>query len=72
MQLFQKEKSFSELFPTFLKCSSNFKYFKKKLTVIAFVFPKLRTLKMLLNKCPKSPALEDALTSNMVNVPKHC
>ena len=28
--------------------------------------------KMWLDKCLKSPVSEDPLTSNMLNVPKHC
>ena len=39
------------------------------MTLIAFVFPKLRTLKTWLDKCLKSPVLEDLFASNMVNVP---
>ena len=40
--------------------------------LIAFVFPKLRTLKMWLDKCLKSLVLEEPWRSNMVNVPKDC
>ena len=40
------------------------------MTLTAFVFPKLRTLKTWLDKCLKSPVLEDLFTSNMVNVPE--
>ena len=42
------------------------------MTLTAFVFPKLRTLKTWLDKCLKSPVLEDPSRRNMVNVPKHC
>ena len=42
------------------------------MTVTAFLFPKLRTLKTWLDKCLKSPASYDPWTSNMVNVPKLC
>ena len=42
------------------------------MTLTAFVFSKLRTLKTWLDKCLKSPASEDHSTRNMVNVPKHC
>ena len=38
------------------------------MTLIAFVFPKLRTLKTWLDKCLKNLVLEDLLTSKMVNV----
>ena len=41
------------------------------MTLIDFVFPKLRTLKTWLDKCLKSPVSEDPSTSNMVNVRKH-
>ena len=45
---------------------------KKKITLIDFVFLKLRTPKTWLDKCLKSPVLEDPSTSNMVDIPKHC
>ena len=41
------------------------------MTLTAFLFPKLQTLKTWLDKCLKSPVPEDPLTSNMVNVLKH-
>ena len=40
------------------------------MTLTGFVFPKLRTLKTWLDKCLKSPVLEDLFASNMVNVPE--
>ena len=39
--LSQKQKTFSHFFPAFLKCTLNFEYFQKKVTLIADVFPKL-------------------------------
>ena len=42
------------------------------MTVTAFLFRKIQTLKMWLDKCLKSPISEDTWRSNMVNVPKHC
>ena len=45
---------------------------KKKMTLTAFVFPKVHTLKRWLDNCLKSPLSEDPSTSNMVNVPRHC
>ena len=42
------------------------------MTLTAFVFPKLRTLKTWLDKCLKNLVSEDASISNTVNVPKHC
>ena len=42
------------------------------MTLIDFVFPKLRPPKTWSDKCLKSPVSEDLSTSNMMNVPKHC
>ena len=42
------------------------------MTLIAFVFPKLRTRKTWWDKCLKSHLSEDPPTSNMVNFQKHC
>ena len=50
MHLSQKQKNFSEFFCDFFKCISNFKYFQKKMTPIAYVFPKLRTPKDVVRK----------------------
>ena len=73
MQLSEKQKSLSQFFAPFLKPRLNFDDFeKKKMTPTAFVFPKLRTIKTWLDKCLKTPVLDDPLTRNMVNVPKHC
>ena len=72
MQLSEKEKTFSQLFAPFLKSNLNFERFETEMPLIAFIFPKLRTLKTWLDKCLKNPILEDPSKSNMVNVPKHC
>ena len=73
MILSQKEKNFSEFFNEILKSVLNFEHFeKKKMTLTAFVLPKLRTPKTSLDKCLKSHVSEDPLTNNMVNLPKHC
>ena len=45
MQLSQKQKRFSQFLSPFLKSRSNFEYMEKKMTLIANVFPKLRTSK---------------------------
>ena len=48
MQLSEKRKTFSQYFLAFMEVSSNFKYFwKKKMIVMANVFPKLQTVKIL-------------------------
>ena len=72
MQFSQKQKTFSELFAAFLEAIWNFERFEKEMASVTFVFPKLRTLKMWLDKWLKNPVPDDPSTSNMVNVPKHC
>ena len=44
----QKQNLFSEFFSAFLESALNFKYFQKKMTLIASVFPKLPTTKDML------------------------
>ena len=41
MDFSQKQKIFSEISSAFYKSALNFKYFQKKMTPIASVFPKL-------------------------------
>ena len=41
MQLFKKQKKFSEIFIAFLKSILNFKHLPKKMTLIAYVFPEI-------------------------------
>ena len=56
MQLSRKQKTFSEFFSAFLKSSLNFEHFqkkKKKMTLIAQVFPKLRTPKNIVTSMSK-------------------
>ena len=67
MLLSNKRETFSEFFTAFLKSTLNFESFVKKMTLRAFVFPKL-----LLDKCLECPVSDNHSTSNMVNVPKHC
>ena len=43
MHLSQKQKEFSELFCAFSKSTLNFEHFQTKMTLIAYVFPKLGT-----------------------------
>ena len=45
MQLNQEQKTFSEFFPPLLKFILQFEHFEKKMTLINFVFSKLRTPK---------------------------
>ena len=45
MHLSQKQKVFSEFFTAFFEFALNFEYFQKKMTLIAYVVPKLPTTK---------------------------
>ena len=42
MHLSQKEKIFSEFFSAFSESALNFEHFQKKMTLIAYVFSKLK------------------------------
>ena len=74
MQVSPKQKTFSEFFSAFLKSKLNFEDFqkKKKMSLIADVFPKLWTPKTWQDQCRKSIVSRDPSQSNMVNAPKHC
>ena len=48
MHLFQKQNNFSEFFSVFFNSALNSEYFHKKMTLIAYVFPKLPTTEDLL------------------------
>ena len=67
MQLSQEQKTFSHFFSLFLNSSLKFEHFQKKMALIIFVFSELRTPKISLDKCLRSPVLEDPQTSNTVN-----
>ena len=67
-----KTKNFFLFFLEFLKSGLTFEHFQTKMTVIDFLFPKLRTPKTWLDKRLKSPVSDDRSRSNMVNVSKHC
>ena len=54
MHLSQKEKIFCEFFCEFFKSALNFENFQKKMTLIAYVFPKLTTTKNVLRQMFKS------------------
>ena len=48
MVLSQKQKNFSEFFSSFFEFTLIFEHFQKKMTLIAYVFPKLPTTKDVL------------------------
>ena len=54
MHYSQKEKIFSRFFSSFSESALNFQQFQKKMTLIAYVFPKLTTTKNVLRQMSKS------------------
>ena len=48
MHLSEKQKIFSEFFSAFFESALNFEHFQKKMTLIAYVFPRLPTTKYVL------------------------
>ena len=57
MQLSQKPKTCSEFFDKFLKSTVNFENFQKKMTLMAWIFQKLRTPKNLVRSVSKRSRL---------------
>ena len=58
-------------------CEIYFKFWtfwKKKMSLIAYVLPKLETAREMVNweKCLKSPISEHPWTANMLKGPRHC
>ena len=54
MHLSHKEKIFSPFFSAFFESALNFEHFQKKMTLIAYVFPKLPNTKNVLRQMSKS------------------
>ena len=61
MHLSQKERFFSQFFSEFFKSPLNFEHFQKKMTLIAYVFPKLTTTKNVLRQMSKSSRFREPL-----------
>ena len=61
IHLSQKQKIFSQFFPAFFKSALNFEHFQKKMTLIAYVFPKLTTTKNVLRQMSKISRLGEPL-----------
>ena len=59
MHLSQKQKIFSEFFSAFFESALNSEHFQKKMTLIAYVFPKLPTTKTLLRQMSKSSRVRE-------------
>ena len=61
IHLSQKQKIFSRSFSSIFKSALNFEHFQKKMTLIAYVFPKLSTTKNLLRQMSKSSRFREPL-----------
>ena len=61
MHLSQKQNVFSQFFDAFFECALNFAHFQKKMTIIAYVFPKLPTTKDVLREMPNRSRLRRPL-----------
>ena len=59
MHLSQKQKISSEFFSAFFESALNSEHFQKKMTLIAYVFPKLTTTKSLLRQMSKSSSFRE-------------
>ena len=70
MHLSQKQKTFSQMFCSFLKSTLRFQHLKKKMAFRAYLFPKFRILKNI-DKYLRSLVSEDPSPAYMVNGLKH-
>ena len=61
IHLSEKQNIFSEFFSAFFESALNFQHFQKKMTLIAYVFPKLPTTNDVLREIPRKPRLRGPL-----------
>ena len=61
MHLSQKQKIFSQVSSVFFEYALNFEHFQQKMTLIAYVFPKLPTTKNVLRQMSKSSRFREPL-----------
>ena len=61
--LCEKQKIFSQYFSAFFESALNFEHFQKKMTLIAYVIPKIPTTKNLLRQMSKSFRFRERLDS---------
>ena len=67
MQLSKSLKTFSQHYPQFVQCPSNFKRFeKKKMRFIADAFPKLQTVKYMVRRMFGEPRFRPGLDNEHV------
>ena len=68
MQLSKKQIIFSEFFAPFLESISIFYHFKKGITLIAYIFPKIQTAKDVVKQMSKKLRFRTAFNSQHVKV----
>ena len=68
--LSKKQKTFSRFFSVFLKYTLNFESFPKKMTLIADVFPKLRSPKRMKKICTTLPLPYLLIPVNIIQLEK--
>ena len=61
MHLSQKQKIFSQFFSAFFESALNSEHFQKKMTLIAYVFPKIPSTKNVLRQMSKSSRFRERL-----------
>ena len=61
IHLSQKQKIFSQFFSAFFESALNFEHFQKKMTLVAYAFPKLTTTKNVLRQMSKSSRFREPL-----------
>ena len=61
MQLSKKQKTFSEIYFSFLNSLLNFKHWQKKMTFIADVFPEIQAPKNMVRSISKKPPFRGPL-----------
>ena len=61
IHLSRNQKIFSEFFSAFFESALNFEHFQKKMTLIAYVFPKLPITKNVLRQMSKSSRFREPL-----------
>ena len=70
LHLSQKEKIFSKYFSPFFESALNSEHFQKKMTLIAYVFPKLPTTKNVLIQMCKSSRFRERLDKRLSKWPE--
>ena len=70
MEFSQKQKPWSQFFSSFFKSSLNLQYFKKKITLIPDVFPKLWTPKNMVRSMRKKSCFRESVKKQHAKCPQ--